>query len=75
MLRVESSLFVLLELCSGLEICVRDDHGPEFELAVVQQTIKRQEMQDVVTKTTNTAFFDRNENRVFVGQLAYEIDV
>jgi hypothetical protein len=50
-----------------------NDHALEFELTSVQQAIGRQEMQYMVTKTNNTAFFGSDDNRVLVGQLAIKI--
>lgn len=73
--RVESGLFVLLELGSGFKVGIGHHHGSELEVALVQQTIQRQKVQDVVSESTNASLLDGNNDAVVVCQLSDKIHV
>lgn len=73
--RVKPGLFVLLELRRGLKVGIGNDHWSEFQVALVEQTVKGQKVEDVVTESTNTALLDGDEDAVVVCELPDQVNV
>ena len=51
-LRVEASHVVLLLLSSSLEVGIGKDHRSDLEVAVIESSVQSEEVQNMVTETT-----------------------
>mmetsp|Transcript_3786 Transcript_3786/g.11609 ORF Transcript_3786/g.11609 Transcript_3786/m.11609 type:complete len:272 (-) Transcript_3786:1503-2318(-) len=67
-LSVETSLVVLLELRGGLDEGVWEDHGSDFEGALVEEAVEGEEVEDVVAKAEDGVLFDCHEDVVLGGE-------
>ena len=74
-LRVEASHVVLLLLSSSLEVGVGKDHWSDLEVAVVKSSVQSEEVQDVVTETTDAALLNSNQNTVLISKFPNHINV
>eukprot|EP00525_Craspedostauros_australis_P007151 CAMPEP_0198116476 /NCGR_PEP_ID=MMETSP1442-20131203/12721_1 /TAXON_ID= /ORGANISM="Craspedostauros australis, Strain CCMP3328" /LENGTH=192 /DNA_ID=CAMNT_0043774301 /DNA_START=212 /DNA_END=786 /DNA_ORIENTATION=- len=72
---IQSCLLVLLMLRGGLEVLVWHHHWSEFQVALVEESIEGQEVQDVVSESSDAALLDGDQDAVVLGEFADQIHV